>query len=93
MYYQAVDGFHWSLVAGYAYYQSAGAPVAASLCTSTAPGTEPQGTALLDLLRREGVGVILVPPDATADAARITAATGRAPLLLDRFSVWVTGAP
>ena len=92
MYYQAVDKFHWSLVAGYAYYQSAGSPVAASLCASKSRGTVPQGTALVDALRHEGVGVILVTPNATADAARITAAMGRAPLILDRFSMWVTGA-
>ena len=36
--------------------------------------------------------MILVTPNATADAARITAAMGRAPLILDRFSMWVTGA-
>ena len=93
MYYQAVDGFHWSLVAGYAYYQSAGAPVAASLCNSRSTETEPQGSALMAALRREGVGVIMVPPNAAADAARITAATGRSPLMLDRFSMWVIGAP
>jgi hypothetical protein len=92
MYYQAVGGFRWSLVAGYAYYQSAGSPVAASLCASRSRGTEPQGAALLMALKREGVGAILVPPGAGADAARITAATGRAPLVLSRFSIWVTGA-
>ncbi len=92
MYYQAVDGFRWSLVAGYAYYQSAGSPVASSLCASRSGGTEPQGPALADALRGEEVGVILVPPNAAADVARITAATGRAPLTLERFSVWVIGA-
>ena len=50
-------------------------------------------SALMDALRREGVGVIMVPPNAAADAARITAATGRSPLMLDRFSMWVIGAP
>ena len=35
----------------------------------------------------------MVPPNAAADAARITAATGRSPLMLDRFSMWVIGAP
>jgi hypothetical protein len=91
MYYQAVGGFRWSLVAGYAYYQSAGSPVAARLCSTSPGATEPQGTALERALGSEGVGVILVPPGATADAARITVATGRAPLAVDGFSVWVTG--
>jgi len=93
MYYQAVDGFRWSLVAGYAYYQSAGSPVAAGLCDPRSIETQPQGAALLAALRHEGVGAILVAPGAAAEAARLAAALGRAPLVIDRFSVWVTGAP
>jgi hypothetical protein len=92
MYYQAIGGFRWSLVAGYAYYQSAGSRVAAGLCSSTSSGAQPQGAALVRALESEGVGVILVPPGATVDAARIAAATGETPVVLGGFSVWVTGA-
>ena len=91
---QAVDGFRWSLVAGYAYYQSAGSPVAAGLLRDPRSiETQPQGAALLAALRHEGVGAILAAPCAAAEAARLAAALGRAPLVIDRFSVWVTGAP
>jgi hypothetical protein len=92
MYYQAIGGFRWSLVAGYAYYQTAGSPVAAGLCSSTPSAAQPQGAALEKALAGEGVDVILVPPGATVDAARIAAATGETPVVLDGFSVWVTGA-
>jgi hypothetical protein len=92
MYYQAIGGFRWSLVAGYAYYQSAASPVAAHLCAASSSAAQPQGAALERALGSEGVGVILVPPGATADAERIARATGQTPVVVDRFSLWVTGA-
>ena len=89
MYYQAVGGFQWNLVGGYAYFASPGSPVAQGLCRATPPAGQPQGDALLVALHQEGVGVVIVPPGSPAQAARLTAMLGSAPRVSDGFSLWV----